>query len=46
MGTGAVLAVIGYVALLDLLIIWLARRRPRAALGDDEPVAAGAMHGQ
>ena len=45
LGTGAVLAVIGYVALLDLLIIWLARRRPRAALGDDEPVAAGAMHG-
>jgi len=31
LGTGALLAVVGYVALLNLLILWLARRRPRAA---------------
>jgi hypothetical protein len=28
LGTGALLAVVGYVALLNLIIVWLARRRP------------------
>jgi hypothetical protein len=30
LGTGALLAIVGYVALLNVLIIWLARRRPKA----------------
>jgi hypothetical protein len=31
LGTGALLAVVGYVALLNAIIVWLARRRPKAA---------------
>ena len=38
LGTGALLAIVGYVALLNILIVWLARRRPNAA-----PPDAGAM---
>jgi hypothetical protein len=45
LGTGALLAVVGYVALLDLLIIWLARRRPKAAT-IVEPVVIEASPGR
>jgi hypothetical protein len=45
LGTGALLAVVGYVALLNILIIWLARRRPRSATAA-EPVAIEASPGQ
>jgi hypothetical protein len=31
LGTGALLAIVGYVALLNAIIVWLARRRPKAA---------------
>ena len=31
LGTGALLAIVGYVALLNILVIWLARRRPTVA---------------
>jgi hypothetical protein len=31
LGTGALLAVVGYVALLNVIIVWLARRRPKVA---------------
>jgi hypothetical protein len=31
LGTGALLLVVGYVALLNAIIVWLARRRPKAA---------------
>jgi hypothetical protein len=45
LGTGALLAVVGYVALLNVLIIWLARRRPKAQ-PVAEPVAIEASPGQ
>jgi hypothetical protein len=44
LGTGAILAIVGYVALLNLIIIWLARRRPRTMTFEAEPLAAEEMH--
>ena len=43
-GAGAVLAIVGYVALLNVIIIWLARRRPRTPL-EVEPTAEEALRG-
>ena len=47
LGTGALLAIVGYVALLNVLIIWLARRRPKvvAPTTDAGPVSSEATPG-
>jgi hypothetical protein len=40
LGAGSLLAVVGYVALLNVLIIWLARRKPKAVAAADAGAVA------
>jgi hypothetical protein len=46
LGAGALLVVVGYVGLLNALITWLARRRPKAVVDAGVVTADEAMHGQ
>jgi hypothetical protein len=45
-GTAGLLAIVGYVALLNLLLVWLARRRPRTRIDDDGVTGVEASPGQ
>jgi hypothetical protein len=46
LGAGAVLAIVGYVGLLNVIVIWLARRRPKSPAGEVERAAIEAGAGQ
>jgi hypothetical protein len=46
LGAGGLLLVVGYVGLLNALIIWLARRRPKVAIDEAARAADEAMRGQ